>query len=252
MANERANRVAGVSAVRWFHPLVGVILLVFTVVGFQQFYLHGRAYPSREITPPIRTLVIGHGIAMSAWMILFMVQPMLVAIGKRRLHMTLGRVGAGIAGAVFVLGAMVAVQSARVTPPEARIWNMPPKQFMAVPLVSVVVFAVLVAVAVWKRRRPAVHRAMMFTATLGVMSAAISRIDAINQLYTGTVWERRFGPFLGALVVGGILLVIRCAITRSFDRWMAAGMVGLVVLSAAIMAVAPTGAWDWFASLLVG
>jgi hypothetical protein len=93
---------------------------------------------------------------------------------------------------------------------------------------------------------------MMFTATLGVMSAAISRIDAINQLYTGTVWERRFGPFLGALVVGGILLVIRCAITRSFDRWMAAGMVGLVVLSAAIMAVAPTGAWDWFASLLVG
>ena len=67
-----------------------VLLLVLMFLGFQQFYLHGRAYPGRELTPPIRTLLILHGIGMTTWMLLFLVQPLLIVAGNRRVHMMLG------------------------------------------------------------------------------------------------------------------------------------------------------------------
>jgi hypothetical protein len=43
--------------------------------------LHGKAYPGRELAPEIRTLLIPHGIGMSAWFLLFLVQPLLIVAG---------------------------------------------------------------------------------------------------------------------------------------------------------------------------
>jgi len=41
---------------RLFYFGVAALLLVLMSLGFQQFYLHGKAYPNRELAPPIRTL----------------------------------------------------------------------------------------------------------------------------------------------------------------------------------------------------
>ena len=236
---------------RFFYAGAAALLLVLTLLGFQQFYLHGRAFPDRPLAPPIRGLLIAHGVAMSAWMLLLLVQPLLIVNRKYRVHMRVGKIGAMLAACIFVLGFRVGIEAARVSPPEARLWNLPYKQFLAVPIISITIFAGFVAVGVWNRRRPEVHRPMMLLATLAAITAAVDRIDAITGLYRHTVWGTIFGPFVGSLAVGALLFLVKWALTRSFDRWYAMGYAGLVVASALVMRLATTHAWDQFASFLL-
>lgn len=255
-SSERApvgrSRAAGRSSLdRWFFTVAGVLALVASLIGFEQFYFHGRQFPGREIAPPMRTLVIVHGTAMALWVLLVVFQPLLVAMSKRKLHMTVGRIGAVLAAGIVVMGLMIGVQSARVTPPEARIMGFTPKEFMAVPVISVLVFGTMVGIAVWKRKKPAIHRAMMLSATVGILSAALNRIDALNQLYVGTAFDRVFGPFFFAVVLGWLLVAARCAIVRSFDKWLTTGIAIVTLVSVGIVILAKTSAWNAIATMLV-
>ncbi len=227
------------------------MLLGATVIGFRLFYFHAQSYPGRPITPPIRSLIVAHGVVMSAWMLLFLAQPFLVAVRNVRTHMALGRVGAVLAALLTVLGVVVAIQSAHVMPPEARIWGMNAAQFLSVPLISVLLFGALVGIAVWKRKRPEIHRALMFTATLGVVDAAVSRIDPVSNIFLGSLWEHLFGPFFGMLMLGAALLAVRCILIRAFDRWLAIGLGLLTLTSALTVFVAHTSAWESFAGMLI-
>ena len=236
---------------RYFYSGAAMFLLVVMFFGFQQFYLHGRAYPNRPLTPPIRTLLIAHGLAMSAWVLLLVVQPLLVVNGKRRLHMTLGKAGAVLAACVFILGLKVAIEATRAAPPTAIPWNLHVKNFMAIPITTVTMFAVFVAIGILNRRRPNIHRPMMLLATLAAMTAALSRIDVVRLLYDHTVWAIIFGPYFAPLVIGAILLVVKWALTRKFDRYYAIGWVGLVVAGAAVMRLATTAMWERIATALL-
>lgn len=239
------------AAVRWYYPGVALLLLAMALWGFKDFYFAGRAYPDRPITPPIRVLVIAHGVAMMAWMLLFAVQPTLIAVRKRRVHMTLGLAGVGLAACVVVLGMLIGVYSARVAPPDFVLWTLLPKQFAAVPLCSVTLFGVFVAVGVRHRRKPKVHRPMMLCATFSVMAAAIGRIGPLNDLYLGTTLEHVFGPFLFAQVLMGLVLVVHRVLTGSFEKWLWIGFGVLTVASPLIMVIGRTGVWESFMSLFV-
>lgn len=237
---------------KYFYTGAAVLLFILMFVGFQLFYLQGKAYPGRPLTPPIRTVVILHGVAMTAWMILFIVQPLLIEAGNRKLHMTLGKIGAALAALVVVFGVSVALGSARVNPPEMLLWGLNPRQFMAVPLISMAVFAVLVTIGVWHRMRPEIHRPMMLLSVLAVMPAALDRVDAIRNLYAGTVWGTLFGPFFASLMIGVLLLVLKTVLSRQLDRTFAVGLTVLTVISLIIMRVAPTPLWAGIASMLLG
>jgi len=237
---------------RLFYFGAAVLLLALMFLGFQQFYLHGKAYPNRELAPPIRTLLILHGASMLMWVLLFLVQPLLIVAGNRRVHMMLGRIGAVLAVGIVILGYRLAVEATRIKPPEMRLWGLDPKQFLAISIISITVFAVFVSVGVWNRRRPEVHRPMMLLATLAVIPAALDRTEFITSLYAGTVWGAVFGPFFGSLVIGMFLLALKWRLTRSLNKWFAIGYAGLVFSSASIMQLATTRAWDQFASFLLG
>ncbi len=238
-------------AAKKFFLASALLFLALAFVGFSRFYLHGRSYPDRPIPPPIKWLVIAHAVSMSLWVLLLVTQTTLIARSNRKLHMKVGVFGAALAAVVVVLGVWLAIMSARVAPPEAVIWSMTPKQFMAVPLISVLAFGALVGVGIWKRRKPAIHRSMMIAATLVTLSAAVSRIDALNNLYLGTPVDRYFGPFALTMALGILLLAVRCALTRSFDRWFAVGVGVMLAVSVFIMQIAPTAAWARFASIFV-
>ena len=66
---------------RLFYPGTAVLLLVLTHVGFQWYYLHGKAYSGRDIAPPLQTPILMHATVMTAWIVLFLVQPLLIAKG---------------------------------------------------------------------------------------------------------------------------------------------------------------------------
>src|SRR5512139_458269 len=74
---------------RLFYSLSSLLLLVLTFLGFKLFYLEGKAYPGHPLPPPTRTLLIVHGLLMSVWILLAVVQPWLIAAKNRKLHMML-------------------------------------------------------------------------------------------------------------------------------------------------------------------
>jgi hypothetical protein len=85
----RAVRAATVRSdqVRLLYAAAALLLFVLMLLGFQQFYLHGRAYPAYPLAPPIRMLLIAHGAAMTLWVVTFVVQSLLIVGRNSRLHM---------------------------------------------------------------------------------------------------------------------------------------------------------------------
>ena len=194
---------------RYFYSVATVLLLVLAVVGFQLFYFHGQAYPGRPLTPPIKTLIITHGVAMSLWMLLAIIQPLLIASGNRRIHMALGKVMVVIAVVLVVLGMKMGIAACKVAPPDMMFGPLIPKQFMIVPVGDIALFALFVAAGVSWRKRPDRHRPLMFLASLAAVGAAISRMDFLNHLYLGTVWEKLFGFFFFTVVAGAVFLILK-------------------------------------------
>ncbi len=251
--HDQANRKPSPTpaAAKLFFPLAAIVIMIIGFIGFSRFYLHGTAYPDREIPPPIKGLVIAHGVVMSAWLMLLLIQPSLILARRRKLHMKLGRVGAGLAALVVIFGLLTAVRSAQVTPPDLVLWGMSPKQFMAVSTTSIVVFAAFVTLGVVFRRTAHVHRSMMILGTLFLLPAAFDRIDPLKNLYLGTFWADIFGPYFMTLILGILLVAVRSVLARKFDAVFAVGTLILIVLAAITMKIGPTSAWDTFASIFV-
>lgn len=236
---------------RLFYPIASATLLVLAFVGFKLFYLNGQAYPGRPLTPPIRTLLIAHGVLMTVWMLLSIVQPLLVATNRKRVHMTLGMFAAGLAAAIVIIGYLTAVNAARVNPPDLKLFGLNQKQFLTVPLIGVVTFGGFVFAGVWKRKRPEIHRPMMFMASLSVIAAALGRMPALNNWYAGTWLEHWFSAFVTTLALGALLLAVKCALERRFDRWFAGAFGILAVACVTASLVAKTDAWVQFATMLM-
>lgn len=231
---------------RYFYAGAAALLLLFVFLGFHLFYLKGEAYPGRPLTPPIRTLVILHGVGMTLWMLLFFAQTCLVATKRVKVHMTLGWFGVILAAYATVTGVLLAMGAARVNPPQLMLWGLDPRHFMAVPLTAIATFAVLVGIGIWKRKNREVHRPMMLLAMLAAIPAALDRIGAIRDLYAPTIWGAIFGPYFSTFVIGLVLLALNWALTRRLDRWLAVGYAALVVIGFLVMRIAPTPIWTHF------
>lgn len=236
---------------RLFYSFASIILLVLTLIGFRMFYLNLQAFPGRPLTPPIRTVVITHGVLMTIWMLLSVVQPLLVATRRKRLHMTLGLFGTILAVGIVVTGYLVGVNAARVNPPDLTLFGLNQKQFLTVPLIGVVTFGGFVALGVWHRRRPEVHRPMMFMASLSVVGAALGRMPMLNAWYAGTRLEQWFSAFLSMLILGALLLALKSMMERRFDRWFAGAFAALALICVGISLVAKTEDWVQLATWLM-
>ena len=251
-ATLRAPAPTPSAAGRYFYSAAALLMLVIAVVGFGRFYFQGMAYPGRPLTPPIRGLVIAHGITMSLWMVMLVVQPLLVATGKRRVHMTMGWVGTALAAVVVVTGVMIGCGFARHMPPEAKMWGIAPLDFTIVPLGAIAIFAACVALGVAWRRKPALHRPMMLLGTLAAITAALNRIDTLNNLYLGTVLDTVFGPFLFAVVLGALLVGVRSVLQKRLDRPLAIGTATVLLLLVGMWHAATTPAWRTVAATIAG
>jgi hypothetical protein len=189
---------------------------------------------------------------MSLWLIMLLVQPLLVATGNRKQHMLMGWVGTALAGAVAVTGVLIGCSFSKFMPPEAKMWGIRPIEFTIVPLGTIVLFTVFVALGIAFRRKPAVHRPMMFLATLAALSAALNRIDWLNAPLLGTVFDKVFGPFFVVAVIGVALVTVRSLLARRFDKPFAIGVVAVIVSCTAMWHLATTPLWVSIATKIAG
>lgn len=103
------------------------------------------------------------------------------------------------------------------------------------------VFTVFVGLGLIGRKKPAIHRSLMVLATLSIISGATSRTEFLYPIFGAAGWIGFFGP---VLVLGAAILVARWILTRSFDRWYAAGYVALAGTYILAMQLAVTGPWS--------
>lgn len=158
------------NADRSLYTWVAVVAALVVLAGFARTYYAKAAFG----TPELSALLHLHGLVMTAWFAVFVVQVRLVATGRTPSHRRLGVYGGIIAALVVIVGTATAITAAAEgrTPPGGP----PPLVFLAIPLGDAVLFAGLVAAALGLRRRPEYHKRLMVVATLGILTAAIARI----------------------------------------------------------------------------
>jgi hypothetical protein len=180
-----------------------------------------RSYYLKSLfgNPPLPVLLHVHGVIMSSWCVLFIVQTYLVATHRVRLHRRLGIFGAVLSLLVVAIGTYATVAA---TAREVRSHVVRQFHFLfGLNLVNLLVFAILVVSALTLRSRPEFHKRLMLMATLSILAPAVARITLLFthapmfQIWAfdlcvlifvliDTVRRRRLHP---AFVWGGALLI---------------------------------------------
>lgn len=185
---------------------------------------------------------------MTAWLLVFLVQSLLVPARKLRVHMRLGWSSLSVALVASTSGVMLAVQSVRPVP-DIPFWGMTYRQFLLVMLTEVALFTCFVAAGVLTRKRPKVHRAMMVLASLSILAAATVRMPALTRVFGDGGWPGIFGP---TFALGALLVVVSSALVGAADRWLVTGYALLVVVYMTACALAVSQPWDVWAHALLG
>lgn len=160
---------------RYFYVGLSVAVAVTVFAGFAPTYFLKGYYGS----PPLSSLVHAHGLAFTAWIVLFFSQTVLIASGQRNIHRKLGVAGACLAVAMIALGISAAVGAIRSnhTPP-----GIDPRSFLVLPFFDILVFAILIWAGITFRRQPETHKRLMLLATVAMLDAPIARLPGIFAL----------------------------------------------------------------------
>ena len=178
---------------RLFGGGMSVAIAMTVFVGFAPTYYMRSFFGGRELS----ILIHMHGLAFSAWVVLFAAQTLLVAVHRTALHRQLG-----VAGAVVAVAAVVISLTALfVSRADAwRAWfAVSPTIVATIAAVmvdnsgNVIMFGGFVAAAMYCRhRRPESHKRLMLLACLAVMNAPVARI--IDG----------FGPWITPAAIAGL------------------------------------------------
>jgi Na+-translocating ferredoxin:NAD+ oxidoreductase RnfA subunit len=152
---------------RYFYVVAAVLVLLVVFTGFApSFYLKGHLGPARELSLLVRI----HGVVMTAWYALLLVQAVLIRWPRPDLHRQLGFFGGFLAAAVAVLASVVQLNATRDE--RARLGWL---HVEGAAIGSLLVFFILVGLALYWRKRPEIHKRLMLVATLSLLGAAWGR-----------------------------------------------------------------------------
>jgi hypothetical protein len=192
----------------WFYISVALLVIITSVAAFAPSILD---QPGRTL--PLTWLVAAHGVVTGGWVVLFLVQATLIATKRTSVHRRLGAAGLLLAAVMVVLGYQVTIGFGRrgldlsgdVLRAISRSGSRRDPATMLFPLAELVNFAALVAVGVWYRHRPDVHkRLMLFALTVLVIEPVL---HLVGHLSGHTPMLRGKGPRIS----GPLMLVLLCA-----------------------------------------
>jgi hypothetical protein len=153
---------------------LAAVIIVFA--GFARTYYLKGLFGETTLT----RLLHAHGLVMTLWFALFVVQVRLVAAKRIGLHRRLGMLGAALAVLVVGVGTLTAITAAK----NGHSPGPPPLVFLAIPLGDMVVFAALVGLALGYRHRASIHKRLILLSSLSMLTAAIARIP-VDVIHNG-------------------------------------------------------------------
>jgi hypothetical protein len=232
---------------RYFYSSVAVIMLAIMFAGFYPYYLHGEGPGGRTISSDLSSLVFIHGGAMTAWLMLFLVQSLLVPARKIRIHMKLGWLAIAVGLIASASGFKLAIESVR-SAPEMIFSGMEYRQYLLVMLTDFAVFTLFVLAGVLFRRKREVHRAMMLLACLSVLGAATNRIPVLSHIFGHTGLIGDFGP---TFILGALFLLVRFFFDRALDRRFSVGFAVMTLIHISSYLFATSDTWSVWAQAIL-
>ncbi len=149
---------------------------VFIFIGFAKSYYLGYFFDAPAFA---NWIVHSHGIIMSAWVLFFALQIVLIRTKNVKIHMTLGMFGIGLAALVVISGLVTIYDGALVRGGE--VIGMNPRAFAIIPFTSLLVFIILFAAAICYRKKPLEHKSLMFLTAINFLPFGFSRMDFIPE-----------------------------------------------------------------------
>lgn len=233
---------------RWFLSAAGAGFLVIMLVGFRWFVTSGTAVGGREIDPVMFRIDLIHGLAIAAWFLLFFFQALLIGVRNRRLHFKLGWSGVAVALTIAITEPWVSFRSVQVTPPDFHFFGMLYSRFLLVMFTEIAAYTAFVTIGIFARKKPRIHRPAMVLASLCLLPGATARMPFLDPIFGGVGWMGLFGP---VFCIGALLLLVRCIVTHSFDRWFAMGYTAWVLLFIASEKLSLTETWAAVAATIL-
>ena len=154
-----------------------------------------------------------HAAAFSTWVLFFVLQSALVRTHNVRVHRSLGWFGAALGAFMVPLGITTAIIMARFR--THQLHQADAALFLSVPFLDITCFAVFFTLAVCWRKKPELHRRLIFIATTVLLAAAFGRLPYLGDhsfFYVGVDAVILLGVVRDLLVNRRIHIIYRIAL----------------------------------------
>lgn len=226
---------------RNFFLWAAILFPLLVLIGYFKSYYFSQFF---DVPALANSLVHFHGIVMSVWVLYFSAQVVLVRSKNVRLHMTLGMLGIALAALVVVVGLATAYDAQlvrRAAPPGAD-----PHEFFILPVGDMLLFVIFFAGAIYYRKRPQEHKALMLMTAINFAPAALFRVAFVPPEYT----------ILFAFGIPGLVAILCLAYLKAkhgkFNYVFAVATLLYVVGLPLRLVFAETQAWHRFVALIAG
>ena len=164
---------------KYFYFFMSLLVAAIVVWGFSHTVDASLFHPA----VPRPLLLWIHGAVFLGWVIFYILQSALVRTHNVRIHRSLGWFGVALGTVMVPLGITTAIVMGRFD--TYRLHLKGGDAFLIVPFFDMAAFATLLALAIYWRKKPELHRRLMLIATCGLLDAAFGRIDYLfnNSLF---------------------------------------------------------------------
>ncbi len=190
------------TGIRPLHRGAAIALWILAIAGFARtFFLRSLADP--EVLPPLPDHLVVHGVVLTAWFTLLVVQSELMWRNLRAPHKWLGWASMAVVVGVVVTtlkatSQLIPMSLAKGVPLDESLQHLSGVSWGNV--VQLAVFVGLVAWAMVARRDRNTHIRLMLIATLDITLPALSRIGRLIPIHDA------IGPLIGTAVLFGLMV----------------------------------------------
>jgi hypothetical protein len=154
---------------RYFYLFMSLLIPVIVIYGFSHTVDQNLFHAS----PPRPLLLSFHGAVFSTWLAFLIFQSLLVRTRNVKLHRLTGWFGLALGAAMVVIGISTAIVMSRFD--EFTLHEPGVEEFLIVPFYDMLAFGVLLALAIYWRKKPEYHRRLILLATCVLTDAGFGR-----------------------------------------------------------------------------
>ena len=180
-----------------FFSAMAAVALIVVLVGFARTY-----FLAGMLRAPLPNLLVHiHAVAFTLWIVLFITQISLVAAHRVSVHRRVGLLGFALAILMVLLATVTASDrlARHVAQPETDSVEEV-RAFFAVPLADMLMFFTFTYLGYRNRFQPAVHKRLMWFATLSLLDAGFDRWRVFDPYPLPLVNVISFAPLLLLLI----------------------------------------------------